>query len=123
VLVLPQGLYYGRLAPEDAAGFVDLHRDGRLSLPHLRGRCAYPFPLQAAEIYLRERTGHDALEAPLLAAHSRDGEETTAEFVVAGDRWQVRVRTRRSGPRQLTCSAAKESPALEHELLSLERLD
>jgi hypothetical protein len=122
LLVLPYGLYYGRLAPEDVGEFVDLHRAGRLSLPHLRGRCAYPFPLQAAEVYVRERTGHDAVEAPLLAAHERNGEETVAELVVAGERWRVRVRTTRSTPHQLTCSAVSDSAALEHELLDLTRL-
>ena len=59
VLVLPHGLYYGRLDPEAAARMAVWHHEGRLDLEHLRGRSGYPFAVQAAEIFLRRRLGAD----------------------------------------------------------------
>ena len=122
VLVLPEGLYYGRLTPEDAADFVDTHRAGELSLPHLRGRCAFPFAVQAAEIYLREHLRARAVAALALVSSDRDRDEVTAVFAVDGVRWRVRVRSAQGEPRRLTCRALSDSGGLEHTLLGLERI-
>ncbi|MGZ8738056.1 MAG: sucrase ferredoxin [Nocardioides sp.] len=122
VLVLPEGLYYGRLAPENAAGFVAGHRDGELSLPHLRGRCALPFAMQAAEIYLREHLRARAVAALPLVSSDRDRDEVTAVFAVDGVWWRVRVRSAQGEPRRLTCRALSDSGGLEHTLLGIERL-
>lgn len=119
VMVLPHGLYYGRLEPRDAAGFVRAHRDGRLDMAHLRGRCTYPFSVQAAEIYLRRHTGADRVEPLPLVRHSRHGAETHAVFELDGRRWEVRVHTELSARRQLTCRAPRESEALSHSLVDI----
>ncbi len=119
VLVLPHGLYYGRLDPLDAAGFVETHRSGRLDPEHLRGRCAYSFPLQAAEIYLRKHLGVASVEPFPLTNHTRDGALTTAAFVVAGQTWEVQVSTARGEGRQLTCRATGLGAPLTHTLVSI----
>ncbi|WP_165372543.1 sucrase ferredoxin [Nocardioides iriomotensis] len=116
VVVLPTGLYYGRLDPADAAAFVDTHRSGRLSLPHLRGRCAFPFRVQAAEAFLREHTGDTSLAAPRVLRAVRDGDLTRVAFELAGEPWDVVVRTDHVAPQQLTCRAANPSGALAHTL-------
>ncbi|HEX6518013.1 MAG TPA: sucrase ferredoxin [Nocardioidaceae bacterium] len=121
VLVLPDGLYYGRLSPESAAGFVAAHRAGEVDLEHLRGRCAHPFPVQAAEVYLRRHLGLLARGALTLKEHSREGAETRAVFAVDGACWEVRVHTAPGQRRQLTCRAASPSAALEHTLVGIER--
>ena len=119
VLVLPHGLYYGRLLPAEAQELVAAHRAGRLDLEHLRGRSAYPFAVQAAEIQLRRHLDlHDVGALPLVSRDT-DGEVTTAVFQVAGDRWRVRVRTRRSEPTRLTCRATKDSTGLTHTLVDV----
>ena len=123
LLVLPHGLYYGRLDPSDAASFVDAHRAGELDLAHLRGRSSFGFRVQAAEMFLRTHTGERGLAAPELLAHERDGDVTRVELRLAGRRWAVRVATRRTPARQLTCRAASSSEALEHSLLGIEPLD
>lgn len=119
LMVLPHGLYYGRLEPGDAAAFARAHRDGRLDLAHLRGRCAYPFSVQAAEIYLRRHTGVDGIDALALVRHSRHGAETHAVFELAGRTWEVRVHTELTARRQLTCRARRESEALSHSLVDI----
>lgn len=122
VLVLPHGLYYGRLGPSDVPGFVASHGSGSLDLQHLRGRSSYPFSVQAAEIFLRRHLDDHRIEPFLLEAHARDGEETRALFAVDGVRWEARVHTARGEPRQLTCRAARPSCGLSHRLLALTRL-
>lgn len=122
VLVLPDGLYYGRVSPEDAPGLVATHRAGRLDLTHLRGRSSYPFAVQAAEVHLRRETGEDGLTALRLERARRDGAVTRAVFAGAAGRWEVSVRTERGEPRLLTCRAPSLSPGLVHTVERVERL-
>src|SRR5262249_24302672 len=56
-VVLPHGLYYGRVGPREAAGLVATHAGGRIDLARYRGRSAWPFAVQAAEHALRESEG------------------------------------------------------------------
>lgn len=120
VLVLPHALYYGRLAPEDVPELVELQRAGQLDLAHLRGRSAYPFPVQAAEIHLRRRLGAVGIEPLAIAGHTRAGAETRVVFVVSGQRWEVRVRSEQGERLQLTCSGPRQSRPLEHHLIAIE---
>ncbi len=106
VLVLPQGLYYGRLEPQDVRDFVAEHRAGRLDLGHLRGRSRLSFPAQAAEILLRRHLGLTAIEPLGLVAHA--GDEVT--FDVDGREWTVILRHEVTAPALLTCRAGVESP-------------
>ncbi|HET6562995.1 MAG TPA: sucrase ferredoxin [Marmoricola sp.] len=121
VLVLPQGLYYGRLEPEDAPAFAGAHREGRLDLDHLRGRSSYPFSVQAAEVHLRRHLGVDRAAPFPLVDHARSGTETTVVFDVDGERWEVRVHADLGGKRQLTCRAAAPSIGAAHELVRITR--
>jgi hypothetical protein len=57
VVVLPHGLYYGRVAPGDVRGLLAAQASGRLWLEGYRGRSAYPFAVQAAEQTLRVEEG------------------------------------------------------------------
>lgn len=119
VVVLPDGLYYGRVTPLDAPRLTAAHGEGRLLLERLRGRTAYPFAVQAAEIYLRRATGLLGNDDVVLVSQHRDGELTSAVFAAGGRRWQVRVRSAAQEPRQLTCSATRLNRPLRHELVSL----
>jgi hypothetical protein len=57
VVVLPHGLYYGRVGSHEVAGLVAAHAGGRIDLPRYRGRSAWPFAVQAAEHALRQAEG------------------------------------------------------------------
>ena len=119
VLVLPDGLYYGRLGPADVKSFAARHLAGELDLDHLRGRCAYPFFAQAAEVYLRRHLSlHRATAFALVALH-RHGTESEVLFDVDGARWRVRVHTELGEPRQLTCRAAGLSVGQAHRLVAV----
>lgn len=120
VLVLPDGLYYGRMEPPDAVPLAVAHARGELLLDHLRGRCAVPFAVQAAEIYLRRAHGLLGRDDVAFVGHRCDGELTTAELVVEGIRHVVQVRTTAAAPRQLTCRATALSRPLHHELIAID---
>lgn len=87
LVCLPHGLYYGRVAREDAVGVLDEHFDGRVALGHYRGRSSRPFAAQAAERSIREATGLLGIDDLHLADFERNG----AEFrVVFEDRHRTR---------------------------------
>lgn len=119
VLVLPQGLYYGRLRPEDAPAFVERVRAGRLDLEHLRGRCALPFAAQAAEVHLRREVGDDRAEPPELLEQVRDERGARYRFRLDGRVWDVRMLSEPSEARQLTCRATALSAAPRHTLVDV----
>lgn len=119
VLVLPHGLYYGRLLPAEAEGFVETHRAGRLDLEHLRGRTAYPFAVQAAEVQLRRHLDLHAVGALPVVSRDAEGGLTAVVFLVDGKQWRVRVRTERSAPARLTCRASQDSTGLLHTLVDV----
>jgi hypothetical protein len=122
VLVLPDGLYYGRVEPESAARLAADHLDGRLDLDRLRGRSAYGMATQSAEIHLRRHIGESGLRALRLLGHERSGDLTRVVFDVAGRQYDVRVRTfvDRDAEHQLTCRAVRRNPVVVHDLVAIE---
>jgi Sucrase/ferredoxin-like len=122
MLVLPHGLYYGRLPLERSTELVEAHACGELLLEHLRGRSGYPMPVQAAEIALRRHLRIRTVEALPVGSTDREGDEWTVVFTVDEVDWRVRVRSTRGAPHQLTCRAVRENPALEHILLGIEQV-
>ena len=126
VLVLPDGLYYGRLAVEDADVFAADVLAGRLDLDHLRGRSAYDFSVQVAEIALRRHlrttvlgAGALDLDAVRLVGRERHGPVTTALLAAGGRRWTVTVATEAAPPRRLSCRAGQDGSALVHRVVEL----
>jgi hypothetical protein len=95
VVVLPEGLYYGRVRPEEAWLLLDEHLAGRIYLDRFRGRSSLPFAVQAAEITVRERLGLTSVELsevePVRAPESR--------------RFEVELRVEPGPLTYLTCSA------------------
>ena len=84
LVVLPHGIYYGRVDRDDASDVLDHHFSGQLPLDHYRGRSCWPFAVQAAERRVRAEEGLTG-----LADLSLDGVKREAE-----NRWTVRFRTR-----------------------------
>jgi hypothetical protein len=112
VVVLPTGVYLGRVEPGEAWTIVDGLLAGRVPLDRYRGRSCHPFPVQAAERAVREATGLLGVDDLALAGSARDGDGWRVRFDerASGARWEVVVE-RRDGPlTTLTCSAG----ALRH---------
>lgn len=118
LLVLPHGLYYGRVTPETAPGIAAAYDRGEVDLAHLRGRSSRPMAVQYAEIALRRH-----LEEPRLAALrlvARD--DATTEWQHGDTRWRVRVSRSLGAPDQLTCGAARLNPVPSYAVEELTRL-
>jgi len=96
VVVLPHGLYYGRVdrLGEDWAGFVDGLRSGRIALEAYRGRACYARPAQAAEYFARQSSGVTAWDAWTLVGVEQQQETAwRVEFAEAsGARHIVHLR-------------------------------
>jgi hypothetical protein len=124
LLVLPHGLYYGRLDPLAAIAVTAGHRTGHLDLDHLRGRSSYPMAVQAAEVALRRQLGETRLDAVRLVDRRRNGDTWHARFEAGPDPWQVIVRTTvDDGERhRLTCTALRDDAIPRHHVLALHRL-
>ena len=122
MLVLPHGLYYGRLDPVTALAVAGDTLAGHLDLDHLRGRSGFAMPVQAAEIALRRARGETRNEAVRLVSRRLDGDLTEAVFDLASARYAVRVRTTDGdGLHQLTCQATRHNPVPRHEVLEIVR--
>lgn len=123
MVVLPHGLYYGRLDPVSAISVAGSHLAGELDLDHLRGRASHPNAVQAAEIFLRRDLGETRDHALVLSRRSTEADVTTAEFRVAGATYDVRVRVTRdpASATQLTCKAHRDNPVPAYDLLSVAR--
>ncbi len=123
LLVLPHGLYYGRLDPVSALTVTGSHLAGELDLDHLRGRSGVAMDVQAAEISLRRALAETRDDALRLVGRSVSDGVTTVLFDVAGGRYAVRQRTAPGTDlHQLTCRAQRRHPALEHALVDVTRV-
>lgn len=123
LVVLPHGLYYGRLEPDTARGLARLVAAGELDLDHLRGRSGYATPLQAAEIALRRWTDERRLDGVrFVSRRSQDG-RTDAVLAVEDREYAVTVLTSRAPePTTLTCRATRDSLAARHEVTEIRAL-
>ncbi len=95
LLFLPQGTLYGRATPDEAGRLLRALEADQVYPPLLRGRTCYPPHVQAAEHYLRLRTGETALDAFTLRAAQPLDDHT----------WRVTFRDRHGRDQTLTIRA------------------
>ena len=119
-LVLPYGLYLGRLEPDSSVTAAADILGGRLPLDVLRGRSCLPMAAQAAEIALFRHLGETAMAAVRVLRVRRSGELTTVELATAEANWTVTVRTTLGDDVQLTCRALRPNPNPRHEVVDIQ---
>ncbi|HUQ00001.1 MAG TPA: sucrase ferredoxin [Aeromicrobium sp.] len=122
LVVLPHGLYYGRLDAESVVTVSEAHLSGALDLDYLRGNSCYPMPVQAAEIELRRKLGLTDLTALTLQSRQVEDDVTSASFDTPDGRYLVRVRTTvdPATATRLTCKALRDNPVPRHDVLSID---
>jgi (2Fe-2S) ferredoxin len=81
MLVLPEGLLYGRVDTANVRRIVDSHARGEIVPDLWRGRTTTPQPAQAAEWFARRATGRTGVDDVVI--DRIDG---------SGDRWRVDLR-------------------------------
>jgi len=79
--------------------------DGRVHLPHYRGRSCYGFPAQAAERSVREQTGLPGVFDVRVTAIERDDSVWHARVEAGGTAYDVDVHRELGEATHLTCSA------------------
>jgi hypothetical protein len=90
VVVLPRGLCYGRVAPDDVPAILDSER---VHLDNFRGRSSYDPAAQAAETFLRERLADTAAGSLTLVDIEESGSDRwSVRFEMAGGAKDRRVR-------------------------------
>jgi hypothetical protein len=106
LVCFPDGLYFGRVGVGDVWQVLDEYLDGRIDLDRYRGRCCYPFPVQAAERAVRVATGWTGVGDLRLLSAKRTGDRGwQVAFAVDGGRVEADVRSERGELTYLTCSA------------------
>jgi hypothetical protein len=83
VVVLPEGLYYGRVAPAAAPRVVDAHLARRIDLDSYRGRCSYSFAAQAAEAAVRRELDLTGIDDIALESETRTADGWAVAFRAA----------------------------------------
>ena len=119
LVAFPHGLYLGRVRPDEAAQVARAYGDGRISLPHLRGRSCYPMPVQAAEHALRTREGFDRVDDVGLERTERRRGVSTSTFRTPMGRFSVAVAIGESLPSFLTCHSHAAEPAPAYRTISI----
>ena len=121
MLILPEGLCYGRADSTDAAELVRLYLDGRLDDRFLRGRTSVPHAVQAAQHFAREAYGDDRIEA--LPAVALDGADGVIRVVLAAETGPIEVllNEAHSVPLFSQCQATRAGSVRTFELRSISR--
>lgn len=109
---LPDGIFYGRVHPQDVAGLVEQIQIRKMHLENLRGRTAYSDPAQAAEYFLRKQTGELNLDAYRLVNAAET--ETGA--------WQIHFRSNLSGVDYKLTVALVKSAAEVYDSCAFDKL-
>jgi hypothetical protein len=125
LVVLPDGFYYGNLDPESALATVESHLGGTVLPDRLRGMARFVPPVQAAVIAAYQRYGplgrSDVTvgETEHIGPHHGHGSETFVDLVIEPrqQRARVHVLSVRRPDAQLTCRAARATPATEYQII------
>jgi hypothetical protein len=119
MLILPEGLCYGRVDSTDSADLVTKYLDGRLDHRFLRGRTSLPHPVQAAQYFARESLNETRIKAlsPLKVEHT----EHQIHVALRAEEGSVNVvlAEKMSEPLLSMCRASVPGAVRTFELVSL----
>ena len=119
MLVLPEGLCYGRVDSTDAADLVRSYLDGRLVDEFLRGRTSLPHAVQAAQHFARVEFGDDRIAAlsPLDVQHG--DHEIRVVLDAESSPLAVVLREQMSEPLRSMCRSTAPGRVRTFELVSI----
>jgi (2Fe-2S) ferredoxin len=117
MLVLPHGLYYGRVTTADAASIVDRYLQGEVVEEYFRGRSSLTNVAQAAQAFARSATGDLRIVAfPPLLEERVTADTWRVDLADEAERVTVVLRETMSVPLLSTCAATRPSPVREFTL-------
>lgn len=107
LVVLPEGLYFGRVGDEDLDPLLDGYFERELYLDRYRGRSAYTFAVQAAELAVREAEGLTGIDEVSLRKVEKRGEARRVTLSAKGAVRKVDVEVELADePVFMTCGSA-----------------
>jgi hypothetical protein len=119
IVMLPDGLYFGRCTAESGRTVVDEYRAGRIDLDHYRGRSTLGYTHQAAEYFTRRELNLTEIDA--VATVRRVGDAADRRFVVSlADSTVATVAVRRTlepAATPLTCTGPADVSFPRYELV------
>jgi hypothetical protein len=121
LVILPEGLYYGRVTPEQALDVVRRHREGGVTTGLFRGRSSFVPVVQAAQHYARKALDIHAIDAlrPLEIERRGDGIAAVRLALDGGEAYVVVAEGVSPPIERLTCSAEEPTCIRTWTLLSL----
>jgi hypothetical protein len=118
VACFPHGVFYGRVAVGDMAAIVETYRAGRIHFEKYRGLAYYSFVTQAADYYLRLRTGVHELPGFRLVGAERAGDNRwRIQFAstLDGQLHRVHVTREKTGLQSyLSCKATRKRELIHY---------
>jgi hypothetical protein len=125
LFTFPNGACYGRLEATDLPPMIQSHEADQLYLNRLRGRSCHDAVVQAADWFLRQKTGIWANSGyHLLDAHPGDGGRWLIRFLnpSTGETYRLKmIRTLSDPARLVSCSPPKSKLVPQFHLISVER--
>ncbi len=122
VVVLPDGVYYGRVEPDEAAALLAGHRAGTIDLGRYRGRSHLPPLVQAADLYARQHLGETRVDGLTVLSTEPGADGTTSVLLQPRDGEAVEVvveRVRVDDAVQLTCHVPDLSRPWSYRLVGV----
>lgn len=122
VVSLPDGVYYGRVDPADAARLLAEHRAGLIDLDHYRGRSCLPPVVQVADLHARRHLDERRLDGLTVLSTEVHPDGTAAVVLQQLDGETVEVVVRRERAElagQLTCHVHELSRPWTYRLVEV----
>jgi hypothetical protein len=121
LVCLPDGLWFGRLAVDDAVRAAGEYDHGRILLAHYRGRSSLVTGAQAADYFVRERTGLRGVDDLTVESVDLAASEVNVTLRNGGHRFQARLRSSEAEPaRSVSCREDKLDRPAVWALVALE---
>ncbi|MFC6705943.1 sucrase ferredoxin [Flexivirga alba] len=122
VLVAPDGIYFGEVAPDEAIEAVALLRGGLVAADHLRGYTDLAAPAQYAVAEVLRRFGPAGRHAIQVTSATRNGDRWTVLLECAAplpSRLEVVLRFYAEPAARLTCLAPAPTRAIAYETVAV----
>ena len=122
MILLPHGLYYGRVPRADAGAIIDRYLHGEVVEEYFRGRSSLTNVAQAAQSFARRATGNVRIDALLPTREERTAPDAwKVDLALDGERVTVELNETRSAPLLSTCAATQPTSVREFDLRSISR--
>lgn len=121
LLCFPHGLYFGRVDPVTAPRIAEDYERGQIPLDWFRGRAGQPFPVQAAEYFVRTETGIRGIDdVAIVNWHRAEGDVFLVTVAAGSSRYLAEVLMERDAEgHELTCHSDRLVRAPRYRLLRL----